>query len=80
MLGLIFLHHAYNRFLAVKAEIEPTLPLRGGVRAPLQAAHFQGKAAIFLPEQAQYSYLVDLPEDKDTGGNVENLVHDRVIR
>jgi len=49
VLGLIFLRHAYNRFLMIKAEIEPTLPLRGGVRAPLQASHFQGKAAIFLP-------------------------------
>jgi len=67
VLGLIFLRHAYNRFLMVKAEIEPTLPVRGGVRAPLQASHFQGKAAIFLPEKAQYSYLVNLPEDQDIG-------------
>ena len=27
VLGLIFLRHAYNRFLAVKADIEPGLPL-----------------------------------------------------
>jgi type I restriction enzyme M protein len=67
VLGLIFLRHAYNRFLLVKDEIEPTLPLRGGVRAPLQASHFQGKAAIFLPEKSQYSYLVNLPEDQDIG-------------
>ncbi len=67
VLGLIFLRHAYNRFLAVKADIEPGLPVRGGVRAPLQAAHFQGKAAIFLPEQAQYSYLASLPEGQDLG-------------
>jgi len=67
VLGLIFLRHAYNRFLMVKAEIEPALPVRGGVRAPLQASHFQGKAAIFLPQKAQYSYLVNLPEDQDTG-------------
>jgi type I restriction enzyme M protein len=38
-LGLIFLRHAYNRFLAVKAQVELDLPVRGGVRAPLQAAH-----------------------------------------
>jgi len=71
VLGLIFLRHAYNRFLMIKAEIEPTLPLRGGVRAPLQASHFQGKAAIFLPEKSQYSYLVNLPENQGiavTGG------------
>lgn len=67
VLGLIFLRHAYNRFLKVKAEVEPALPKRGGVPAPLQAAHFQGKGAIFLPVEAQYSYLVDLPEDQDPG-------------
>ncbi len=67
VLGLIFLRHAYNRFLIVKAEIEPTLPVRGGVPAPLLPAHFQGKAAIYLPLQAQYDHLVNLPEDHDIG-------------
>lgn len=67
VLGLIFLRHAYNRFLKVQAAIEPSLPMRGGVRAPLLPSHFQGKAAIFLPEKAQYSYLVNLPEDQDVG-------------
>ena len=33
VMGLIFLRHAYSRFLKVKAEIEPSLPRRGG-RAP----------------------------------------------
>ena len=30
VMGLIFLRHAYSRFLAVKASIEATLPTRGG--------------------------------------------------
>lgn len=67
VLGLIFLRHATNRFLKVKAEIEPTLPTRVGERAPLKADHFKGKAAIYLLEEAQYDYLVDLPEDQDIG-------------
>lgn len=30
VMGLIFLRHAYSRYLTAKAEIEPTLPSRGG--------------------------------------------------
>ncbi len=30
VMGLIFLRHAYSRYLKVKAEIESTLPSRGG--------------------------------------------------
>ena len=40
VLGIIFLRHAYSRYLAVKAEVEPTLPTRGGVRLPLTKDHF----------------------------------------
>jgi hypothetical protein len=32
VMGLIFLRHAYSRFLSAKTEIEPTLPKRGGRR------------------------------------------------
>ena len=67
VLGLIFLRHATNRFQAVKAEVEPTLPKRGGVRAPLRKEHFQGRSAIYLPEKAQYDYLAALPEGANTG-------------
>lgn len=67
VLGLIFLRHAHNRFLAVKADVEKTLPKRGGVTAPITREHFQGKAAIFLPEKAQYEYLANLPEGEPIG-------------
>lgn len=30
VMGLIFLRHAYSRYLAVKPEIEAELPTRGG--------------------------------------------------
>src|SRR5271168_1164754 len=35
VMGLIFLRHAYSRFLKVKEEIEGTLPSRGGKRREL---------------------------------------------
>lgn len=67
VLGLIFLRHATNRFETVKAELEPTLPSRGGKKRDLTSKDFLGKAAIFLPEEAQYDYLLTLPGDKDLG-------------
>jgi len=35
VMGLIFLRHAYSRFLAVKSKIEASLPTRGGKTRPL---------------------------------------------
>lgn len=65
VMGLIFLRHAYSRFLRVKDEIEPTLPKRGGVARALTKEDFSSKSAIFLQEKAQFDYLVNLPDDQD---------------
>ncbi len=62
VLGLIFLRHAYNRFLAVKAELEPTLPKRAGKPRDLVPGDFIGKAAIYLPPSAYYEHLLAQPE------------------
>jgi hypothetical protein len=37
VMGLIFLRHAYSRFLRVKSEIEAGLPIRGGKKPGLLA-------------------------------------------
>ena len=65
VLGLIFLRHAYNRYLVVKAEIESTLPTRGGVKKRLSKEDFIRKGALFLGEESQYDTLLNLSEDKD---------------
>lgn len=62
MLGLIFLRHAYNRFLAVKNEVEPGLPNRDGKARGLIPGDFIGKAAIYLPPSAYYEHLLAQPE------------------
>ena len=62
VLGLIFLRHAYNRFLAVKAELEPSLPKRAGKPRDLVPGDFIGKAAIYLPPTAYYDHLLAQPE------------------
>ncbi len=65
VMGLIFLRHAYSRYLAIKPEIESSLPSRGGVTRPLTKEDFSSKAAIFLQPQAQFEYLVKLADSED---------------
>lgn len=65
VMGLIFLRHAYSRFLAIKPEIEATLPKRGGKTLPLSKEHFSSKSAIFLQPKAQFDYLVNLKDSDD---------------
>ena len=63
VLGLIFLRYAYSRFKLVEAEILKNRPSRGGRVLPVEASDFAAKSALFLPKEAQYDYLVNLPED-----------------
>ena len=65
VMGLIFLRHAYSRFLMVKDEIELTLPERGGRARPLTKEDFSQKGSIFLRPEAQFDYLVSLPDSAD---------------
>ena len=58
VMGLIFLRDAYSRFLKVKAEIEPSLPTRGGRPRALTKEDFSRKGAIFLhPGRARSSCI-----------------------
>ena len=65
VMGLIFLRHAYSRYLAVKPEIEASLPSRGGVTRPLTKEDFSSKGAIYLKPEAQFDHLVNLPDSED---------------
>lgn len=70
VMGLIFLRHAYSRFQKVRAEIEETLPSRGGVTRALTKEDFSKRSAIFLPEEAQFPYLVGIPDGEDRGQTI----------
>ncbi len=72
VLGLIFLRHAYNRFLKVKEDVEANLPIhaqRG--KRPLTKKDFEEKNAMFLPTKSRYDYLVELPEKEDIGEAID---------
>ncbi len=64
-MGLVFLRHAYSRFLGVKDSIEANLPTRGGKARPLTKEDFSQKSAIFLQPKAQFDFLVALPDSAD---------------
>jgi type I restriction enzyme M protein len=65
VMGLVFLRHAYSRYLAVKDDIEAGLPTRGGKTRPLTKEDFSRKSAIFLQPKAQFDTLVALPDSAD---------------
>ncbi len=68
VLGLIFLRYAYSRFKLVEAEILKNRPVRGGRVLPVEASDFVSRSALFLPREAQYAYLVNLPENIAAAG------------
>lgn len=63
VLGLIFLRYAYSRFKAAETEILKNRPSRGGRVLPVEASDFKQRSALFLPREAQYDYLLTLPEN-----------------
>ena len=68
VLGLIFLRYAYGRFKAAEKEILKDRPSRGGRVLPVEASDFVAKSALYLPKEAQYDYLVNLPQDMSSAG------------
>ena len=65
VMGLIFLRHAYSRYLNVKVDIEKNLPSRGGKTRDLTKEDFSGRGAIFLCEAAKFDNLVSLSDADD---------------
>ena len=65
VMGLVFLRHAYSRYLGVKDDIEANLPTRRGKKRALTKEDFSQKGAIFLQPNAQFDHLVALPDSED---------------
>jgi type I restriction enzyme M protein len=79
VLGLIFLRHADNRFKAFLPEIESDIPAKvpAKQREELIKLGFQGKAAIYLPEQARFDRIAGLPEGAKIGEIIDGAM-DRI--
>lgn len=63
VLGLLFLKYAYSRFKLIEKEIQKNRPIRNGRKMPVESKDFSAKSGLFLPREAQYEYLVNLPEN-----------------
>ncbi len=74
VLGLIFLRYAYSRFKFVEGEILKNRPVRNGRVLPVEAEDFKTKSAIFLPEEARYDYLLNLPDNTDMGQAINHAM------
>ncbi len=70
VIGLIFLRHAYSRYLKVRDEVVAALPTRGGKTRELTKDDFFQKSAIFLRPEARFDHLVALP----SGANRANAI------
>jgi type I restriction enzyme M protein len=73
VLGLIFLRHADNRFQAYLPEIEAGIPpqVPATQREMLIKLGFQGKAAIYLPQDARFDRIVALPQGAQVGETID---------
>ena len=74
VMGLIFLRHAYSRYLAVRDNIEANLPKRGGKTRELTKEDFSQKSSIFLRPEAQFDQLVALKDSDDRAHAVINAM------
>ena len=65
VMGLVFLRHAYSRYLAVRDAVAAGLPTRGGRKRAITRADFSQKNALFLRPEARFDHLVALPDSAD---------------
>ena len=64
VLGLIFLRFADYKFSMAEKELAETVKAKGSRRA-IGNADYQARGVMYLPEQARYSYLLQLPEGEN---------------
>ncbi len=80
VLGLIFLRYADVRFQAAHEELHPSTSGRGAGgegssprrRRTIGPADYHAKGVLYLPEEARFGHLLQLPE----GGNIGQAVND----
>ena len=65
VMGLVFLRHAYSRYMAVSDNITAGLPKRGGKTRALTKEDYSQRSAIFLRPEARFNHLVALPDGED---------------
>lgn len=70
VLGLIFLRFADARFAAAKERIEA----KASARRKIGPSDYQAERVIYLPKEARFSRLLELPEGSDLGKAVNDAM------
>ncbi len=70
MLGLIFLRYAGHRFTVAEAELEG----RATGRRVIGKADYQARGVLYLPPEARFSALQQLPEGADIGKAISDAM------
>jgi type I restriction enzyme M protein len=73
VLGLIFLRYADQRFQHVHGELTKKAQ-DAGSRRGVGKADYHARGVLYLPEQAWFSYLLNLPEGADLGKAVNEAM------
>lgn len=79
VLGLIFLRYAWGRFKRADAQIDEERARIKGRKPPKVPQDYTAKGAMFIPEEARYDYLLNLPEKADVGRAV-NAAMDAIAK
>lgn len=79
VLGLIFLRYAWGRFKRADAQIDEERARIEGRKPPKAPQDYTAKGAMFIPEEARYDYLLNLPAQADTGRAV-NIAMDAIAK
>lgn len=70
VLGLIFLRYAERRF----HEVETGLLKKGMAAGDIEPFDYKAEGALYLPENARFSYLADLPESANIGKAINDAM------
>ena len=70
VLGLIFLRYADHKFAKAKAK----LTSQGSGRRTIGKADYQAQGVLYLPEDARFSNLLQLPEGADIGKAINDAM------
>ncbi len=77
ILGLIFLRFASIRYNRIRPEIEAVLKAQKGSRMQQSEAEIAiAKCGFYLPKEAQYEYLLALPEEEDIAKAIKNAMEE----
>jgi type I restriction enzyme M protein len=76
VLGMIFLRHATNRFDSILPLIESDIPAQvpAARREAMIKLGFNGKAAIYLPPEARFDRLAQLPKGAQVGEAIDRAM------